>query len=326
MKAIEYYNYGSPEVLKLIEVEKPEPRENEVLIKIFASTVTSTESAFRQGNPFVTRLFTGLRKPKLNRLGEIISGEVVAVGNKIKTFQKGDKIFGTAGPKFGANAEFICLPENGVIAKMDDTFSYKEAAASVDGFLTAMPFLRDTGKIKKGQKILIYGASGSVGSSAIQIAKYFETEVTAVCSSSNLELVKSLGADKVIDYTKENYSESQETYDIIFDAVGKTTFSESKKVLKPNGVFLEAGIDMTVMFQVLKTSILGGKKARVAATGLRAPAERNKDLQILKELLSKGIFKSVIDKTYSFEDISVAHAYVDTGRKRGSVIIEIHDN
>lgn len=323
MKAIEYSTYGTPEVMQLIEVEKPSPQPNEVLIQIHATTVTATECTFRKGEPFFTRTFTGLTKPKLKRLGEELSGEIVAVGKDVKNFNQGDLVFGTAGPGFGANAEYLCVPADGVLSLKPSNTNFEEAASSVDGFLTAMPFLRDTGKIKKGQKILINGASGSVGSAAIQVAKYFGATVTGVCSTDNMDLVKALGADKVIDYTSEDFTNSRESYDIIFDAVGKISFSRAKKALVKNGTFLEAGIGMGILPQMLWTSILGGKKAKVAATGLRSPKERAKDLTLLKFLMEEGKIKPVIDRSYSMERISEAHAYVDKGHKKGNVVITV---
>lgn len=323
MKAIEYYKYGSPEVMQIVEVEKPIPKDNEILVRIKVTTVTATECTFRQGKPYISRLFTGLTKPKLKRLGEELAGEVEEVGKNVKSFKKGDLIFGTAGPNFGANAEYICIPEDGVINMKPENLNFEESTASIDGFLTAMPFLRDTGKIKAGMKVLIYGASGSVGSAAVQVAKYFETEVTAVCSTDNVELVKAIGADYVIDYKNEDFTKNGKIYDLIFDAVGKTSFSKCKKSLSKNGVFLEAGVGFGILPTVLWTAMFGSKKARIAATGLRSPKERVKDLNLLKELLESGKIKPVIDKTYSLDQIVDAHKYVDTGRKKGNVAIKV---
>ncbi|WP_430973143.1 NAD(P)-dependent alcohol dehydrogenase [Sunxiuqinia rutila] len=323
MKAIAYKRYGGPEVLELVEVEKPSPKAHEVLVKIQATTVTTTECYFRQGKPLMTRLFTGLVKPKINRLGEELAGKIEAVGQEVQRFKKGDLVFGTAGPEFGANAEYICLPEEGVLAPKPAGISPEEAAASVDGFLTALPFLRDTGKIKPGQRVLIYGASGSVGSSAVQLAKYFGAEVTAVCSSTNIELVKSLGADKAIDYSAEDFTQNGQTYDIILDAVGKIRFPQVKKVLSPNGTFLEVAIGLGVLPNVLWTSLVGKQKVKIAATGLRPPKERAKDLLLLKELLETGQVKPVIDRTYALEQIAQAHTYVDQGHKKGNVAIVV---
>jgi NADPH:quinone reductase-like Zn-dependent oxidoreductase len=206
---------------------------------------------------------------------------------------------------------------------MPHNLTYQEAAASVDGFLTALPFLRDEGNIRSGQKVLINGASGSVGAAAVQIAKYFGAEVTGVCSAANLELVKSLGADHVIDNTSEDFTQNGQTYDIIFDAVGKITFANSKKSLKADGIFLEAGMTLGILGDVLWTIVIGSKKAKIAATGLRSPHEKVKDLRLLKELIESEIIKPVIDRCYPLEQIIEAHRYVDTGRKKGNVVINI---
>jgi len=323
MKAIVYTKYGPPEVLELKEVDKPIPKDKEVLIKIYATTVTATECTFRKGEPFFSRLFTGLIKPKITTLGEELSGEIEAVGKDVKLLKKGDQIFGTAGPGFGANAEYICLPEDGVLTAKPTNMDYEEAASSIDGFLTALPFLRDKGKIHNGQKVLINGASGSVGAAAVQVANYIGAEVTGVCSATNFELVKTLGATYVIDYTKDDFTKTGQTYDIIFDTVGKISFSHCKRALTQKGIFLEAGIGFGIIPQVLWTSMIGSKKARIAATGLRSPQDRTKDLILLKELLDAGKIKPVIDKRYPLEKIAEAHRYVDKGHKKGNVVITI---
>jgi NADPH:quinone reductase-like Zn-dependent oxidoreductase len=323
MKAIKYTKYGSPDVLKLKEVEKPTPKDGEVLIRIFATTVTATECTFRMGKPYISRIFTGLRKPKINTLGEELAGIIEAVGKDVVSFKVGDQVFGTAGPGFGANAEFLCIPEDGVLAIKPSKINFEEAAASVDGFLTALPFLRDKGNIQSGQKILINGASGSVGSAAVQIARYFGAEVTGVCSTTNIEMVRSLGAMKVIDYTKEDFTKTGESYDIIFDTVGKTTYSRCKGSLKKKGIFLEAGIGFGLIPVVLWTSMFGGKKAKIAATGLRKPEERTKDLTLLQKLMKEGKIEPVIDRSFSLEQISDAHKYVEKGHKKGNVVISL---
>ena len=323
MKAIVYTKYGPPDVLQLKEVEKPTPKDNEVQIRIYATTVTATECTFRNGEPFFSRLFTGLRRPKITTLGEELAGEIEAAGKDVKLFERSNQVFGTAGPGFGANAEYICIPEDGVLAIKPSNMNYVESASSVDGFLTALPFLRDKGNIQSGQRVLINGASGSVGSAAVQIARYFGAEVTGVCSTTNLEMVRTLGAKNVIDYTKEDFTRTGQTYDIIFDAVGKISFSRCKSSLKQNGIFLEAGIGLGIFPHVLWTSMFGGKKARIAATGLRSPQERTKDLIFLKELMEEGKIKPVIDRHYPLEKIAEAHSYVDQGHKKGNVVITV---
>ena len=326
MKVIEYTEYGPPEVLQLKDVEKPIPGDNEVLVKILATTVTATECTFRKGEPYFSRLFTGIKKPKITRLGEELAGEIEAVGKGVKQFNPGDQVFGTAGPGFGANAQYICIPEDGVLTIKPTNLNYEESASGIDGFLTALPFLRDTGNIQSGNKVLIYGASGSIGTSAVQIARYLGAVVTGVCSTANLELVKSLGANNVIDYTKDDFTTNGQTYDIIFDTVGKISFSRIKESLSQRGIFLEAGIGLGILQTVLWTSLLGRKKAKIAATGLRTPKERVKDLILLKELMETEKIKPVIDRRYPLEQIAEAHRYVDKGHKKGNVVITVEHN
>ncbi|USK34932.1 NAD(P)-dependent alcohol dehydrogenase [Bacillus sp. F19] len=326
MKAIVYTKYGPPDVLQLKEVEKPKPKDNEVLIRVYATTVTATECTFRRGNPFISRLYTGFIRPKNTKLGEEFAGEIEAVGKEVKLFKEGDQVFGTC-TGYGSYAEYICLPEEGTtLAIKPANLTYEEAAASCDGALTALPFLRDTGKIKSGQKVLINGASGSIGTFAVQLAKYFGAEVTGVCSTTNLEMVESLGADKVIDYTKEDFTKLGQTYDIIFDTVGKTSFSRCKGSLKQNGIFLEAAIEVAILPQVLLTSMIGRKKAMIAATGMRSASERTKDLIFLKEIIEAGKIKPVLDRRYPLEQIVEAHRYVDKGHKKGNVVIILKHN
>ena len=321
MKAITYTKYGSPDVLELSEIEKPTPMDNEVLIRIAATTVAAVDATFRKGDQLSARLFTGLIKPKNSILGGELAGEIEAVGKDVKRFKKGDQVFGaTAG--FGAHTEYICLPEDGVLAIKPANMTYEEAAASY-GVLTALPFLRDTGNIQSGQKVLINGASGSIGTFAVQLANYFGAQVTGVSSSRNLEMVKSLGADKVIDYTKEDFTQNGETYDIIFDTVGKSSFSQSKSALKENGIYLSTVMSPAILLQKLWTSKIGSKKAAISFTGLRSEDEKRKDLIFLKELIEAGKIKSVIDRCYPLEQIAEAHRYVDKGHKKGNVVITV---
>ena len=321
MKAIVYEKYGSPEVLKLKEVEKPVRKGNEVLIKVYASTVTATDCVFRKGEPKFSRLFTGFTKPKNQILGSEFAGEIVEVGKMVKAFKVGDKVVGTT-PGYGSYAQYICLPEEkSTLAKIHFNKSFEEAIACCDGFLTSLPFLRDKGKIQEGNKVLIIGASGSVGSAAVQLADYFGSDVTGVCSTSSIELVKSIGADKVVDYTKEDFTKSGEMYDIIFDAVGKSTFQQCESSLAEKGKYLQAGITLKVFPSLIWTSMFSTKKVLIMATGLRPPTERSKDLNFINGLVESGKIRPVIDKIFPLQEIVEAHRYVDGGHKKGNVVI-----
>ncbi len=307
MKAIQYTNYGPPEVLCLTAVEKPTPKDNELLIKVFASTVTSgtiwARSGMHPDSKFFTlalRLFFGFTKPSKTILGYEFSGEVESVGKNVTQFKKGDLVFGTTtGLKAGAYAEYVCVPEEwkqGVIAIKPTTMTHEEAAAVPIGAMTAL-YLLSKANIRKGQKVLIYGASGSVGTFALQIAKYhFRAEVTGVCSTSNIELISSLGADNCIDYTHEDFTQNGEIYDVVFDAVGKISTSKGKGSLKKNGVYLS----------------------------VKSPTKENiEDLTLLKRLIEEGKIRSAIDRIYPLEETAEAHRYVDKGHKKGNVVISI---
>ena len=323
MKAIVCTKYGPADVLQLKEMEKPAPKENEVLIKIVAAVVSPSDCAFRKGEPFMARFFSGLIRPKNSIPGELLSGEIEMVGKDVQLFKKGDRIFGSTGMGLGAYAEYVCLPADGALAIKPVNMTHEEAAGVGDGALTALPFLRDKGHIQNGQKILVNGASGSVGTAAVQLGKYFGAEVTGVCGTANVELVKSLGADKVIDYSKEDFSKSGQTYDIIFDAVGKSSFSRCKSSLKQGGVYLTTFPSPAILLQALWTARIGGKRAKFAATGLRSASEKIKDLIFLKGLVEAGKFKSVLDKRYPLEQTAEAHRYVEKGHKKGNVVITL---
>jgi len=324
MKAIVYTKYGPPEVLQLKEVEKPSPKDNEVLIRIYTTTVGPPECVFRSGDSFSAKLISGLRKPKNTVLGSELAGEIEAVGKDVKLFKKGDQVFGTIAPNSGAHAEYICMPEEGALAIKPVNMTHEEAAGVCDGALTALPFLKKA-NIQSGQKVLINGASGSVGTFAVQLAKYFGAEVTGVCSTKNLELVKSLGADKVIDYTKEDFTKTDQTYDIIFDAVGKSSFSHCKRSLNKKGIYLSTVLRLALIRQMLWTKIRS-KKALFVATGIRPISEKTEHLIFLKELIELGKIKSFIDRSYPLEQIAEAHRYVEKGHKRGNVIITMELN
>ena len=319
MRAIVYHTYGSPDVLELQEVAKPVPNEHDILIHVHATVVTPADIAFRKGEPFLGRLFTGLIRPK--RIpGVEFAGDIEAVGTAVTRFHKGDQVFGTAGTGFGAHAEYICLSEEGVVASKPTTLTYEEAVAICDGALTALVFLRDEAHLQRGQKVLINGASGAVGAAAVQLARYFGADVTGVCSTTNVELVKSLGAETVIDYTKEDFTKNGETYDIIFDAVGKSSFSRCKGSLTPRGVYLATVPTLAILLQTVWTSKIGSKKAIFTTAGLK---QRKANLNFLRELVEAGKLQAVIDRRYPLEHIAEAHRYVEQGHKKGNVVITV---
>ncbi|MBK6345600.1 MAG: NAD(P)-dependent alcohol dehydrogenase [Bacteroidales bacterium] len=322
MKAIEYLKYGAPDVLHLNEMTRPAPKSDEVLIRVYASTVTAADIMMRTGKPFIGRFYTGLKGPKRTILGFEFAGEVVEAGSAVKLFQTGDKVFGGT-TKLGCYAEYVCVNENDVLTTMPDNITYAEAAPVNGSAITVMNFLKGLGNIQKNQKVLIHGASGGLGTYAIQIAKHFGAEVTGVCSTGNVALVKSLGADFVIDYNLEDFTKNGLQYDIIFDTVGKKSFSECKSTLTKNGVYLSAVIDFSLFIQIIRTSLFNGKKARSSATGMLPVKERLKYFIELKELLRTAKIKTVIDTTYPLSKVAEAHSYVEKGHKKGSIIISV---
>ncbi len=330
MKAVVYTEYGSPDVLHLAEVEKPAPKDNEILIKIHAVSVNYGDSLARnfKGTPpskfnmpflfyFPARIAFGFSKPKMQILGSELSGEVESVGKDVKLFKSGDQVFAYRGMNMGANAEYLCMPEDGLVALKPANMTYDEAATIPYGGLTALNLLRKV-NIQPGQKILINGASGAIGSAAVQLAKYYGAEVTGVCGTPRLKFVKSLGADKVIDYTKEDFTQNGETYDFIFDILGKSSFLGCKNSLKENGVYLLASFKMKQIFQMLWTSKVSRKKVICALSG-----ETIADLLFIKELVEKGKIKSIIDKRFLLEQIAEAHRYIEQGQKQGNVVITL---
>jgi NADPH:quinone reductase-like Zn-dependent oxidoreductase len=321
MKAVVFTKYGGPEVLKIREVKRPEPKENQVLIKVKAALVTPTDCVFGKGTPFISRVFTGLAKPRRNIPGEIFGGIVVKTGSKVTRFNVGDDVYGSTGSIMGAYAEYICIDDDSAIVRKPEIFDFGTAAGICDGGLTAYGFLKGLVDIKKGQHILINGASGSVGSFAVQIAKYFGGVVTGVCSAKNVELVKNLGADYVIDYTKEDFTKSNQKYDVVFDVVVKSSFSKCKDVLTDNGVYLTTFPNPGVLLNMLFKK--SGKRAKFAATGLKKNPEKVKTLNILNEMVENGYIKEVVDRKYVMQEATDAFRYVAKGHKRGNVILTI---
>jgi len=325
MKAILYTKYGPPEVLQLKEVDQPVPRANEVLIKVLATTVTVADFRSRSFTvPAVfwlpARITLGLTKPKKQILGVELAGEIEGVGKDVKRFKKGDQVFAATLISYGAYAEYKCLPEDAAIAMKPSNLTYEEAAALPIGARTALHFLRKA-NLQPGQKVLVYGASGSVGTYAVQLARYFGAEVTGVCSTRNVELVRSLGADQVIDYTAEDFSTKGETYDVIFEAVDKSSFSACMRALKKEGIYLNVTVPLPTI-QMLWTKMTSSKKLFLGEN----PPEKAEDLIFIKELVEAGKLKPVIDRGYPLEQIVEAHRYVDKGHKKGNVVITVRHN
>jgi NADPH:quinone reductase-like Zn-dependent oxidoreductase len=324
MKAILHTKYGPPDELQLKEVDKPLPKDNEVLIKVHASTVTTTDCNVRnltfvpKSFRFLAGMMFGFKKPKINILGIDLAGEIEAVGNKVKRFRIGDQVFGSAGTKFGAHAEYVCVSEEGALVIKPAKMTFSEAAAISLAGNTALFYIRDLAKIQPGQKILIHGASGAIGTYAVQLAKYYGAEVTGVCSAANAEMLKSLGATKVIDYTKEDFPKSGERFDFVFSVVGKTTFSQCKGLLKQKGIYLENMLELKDMLTMMWTSIIGGKKMKGGVSAAKAV-----NLNFFIELIESGKLKPVIDRSYPLEQTANAFQYVEQGHKKGNVVITV---
>lgn len=320
MRAITITAYGSPEVLKLQEMAIPTPKANEILIKVHTGVVGPSDCAFRKGDPFIVKLIYGLKKPKFAVPGAEFAGKVESLGKDVTLFKAGDDVFGLSPNTFGAHAEYMCVPEDSPVVIKSPTMTYQEAVGISDGALTSLIFLRDTAKLKAGQHILINGASGAVGAYGVQLAKAFGAKVTAVCSGANVALVKSLGADEVIDYTKSDFTQNGQTYDVVFDAIGKRSFGECKKSLTPKGIYMTTVPSLGIVWQMAWTMLGGGKKAKFTTAGLL----QNKDnLDFLTQLFEAGQLKAVIDRCYPLEQMAEAHAYVDLGHKKGNVIITV---
>lgn len=320
MKAIVYTEYGPPEVLQLREVEKPVPKSNQVLIRVHATTVNRTDCGFRKPEyAFIIRLMNGLFRPRRTILGSELAGEIEAVGRDVRTFRVGDQVFGLTDSNFGAHAEYVCLPEHGAISTKPGNMSYEEAAAVCDGLMMGMNYIRRI-DCSGGRKVLINGASGSIGSACVQLAKHYGAIITAVCNTRNVELVKALGADRTIDYTREDFTTDGERYDAVIDAVGKSSFFRCRKLLKPCGVYFstDLGFLSQNLFLPLVTTLFPCKKVKFPI-----PGARQTDIVFYRELIESEKYRAVIDRRYPLDKIVDATRYVETGEKTGNVVITV---
>ncbi len=328
MKAIVYTEYGPPDVLELKEVDKPVPKDNEIMIRVHATPVSFGDMLVRNLKeitpgkfhmPFlfwlIAKMYFGIRRPRITILGSEFAGEIESVGKDVKRFKKGDPVFGYRGSRMGAYAEYLCMPEKGVLAPRPANMTFEQAAAVPYGAIMALSLLRKQ-KIELGQKVLVNGASGGIGPFVVQLAKYYGAEVTGVCGTPRLDYVRSLGADKVIDYTREDFTASAETYDVIVDILGKGRFSRIKRSLTPNGRWLLVSFKTKKLLQMLWTSLTGGKKVICVLS-----TEKAEDLVFIKELIEAGKIKAVIDQCFPLAQAAEAHRYVEQGHKKGSVVI-----
>lgn len=321
MKAVIHTKYGPPEVAQVREVDKPIPKDNELLIKVFASTVNRTDCGIRSAQYFISRFFSGLLRPKQQTLGCEFAGEVEDVGNQVSTFKKGDRVFGYNDTKFGGHAEYLVINESDAVEHIPLGLNYEEAAAITEGSHYAWGNIK-AAKVQAGQHVLVNGATGAIGSAAVQLLKYINAEVTAVCNSKNVALLHSLGADHVIDYQTQDFTKTNQKFDFIFDAVGKSSFMACKPILKEKGIYIstEFGKHSANVFHALVTPLFGGKKVLFPL-----PSISKEDVRFLKTIIEEGKFRPVIDRTYSLDEIVEAYKYVETGQKTGNVVIKIRE-
>jgi NADPH:quinone reductase-like Zn-dependent oxidoreductase len=319
MKAAVHTRYGPPEVVRVAEVEKPAAMGNEVLVRVHATTVNRTDCGLRAAKPFIVRFFTGLSRPRVTVLGNEFAGEVEAVGPGVTSFEVGDRVFGYNGSSFGAHAEYMVMPEDGLLATMPASLTYEEAAPSTEGSHYALSLIRNA-KIQKGQDVLVNGTTGAIGSAAVQLLKHLGATVTAVCDSERLELVRDLGADRVIDYTAEDFTKDDQRYDVVLDAVGKSSFGRCKRLLKPGGIYLSTDLGPLSQNPVLAlvTPLFGGKKVMFPI-----PKDEPEMVRYFKALIESGAFRPLIDRRYRLDDIVEAYRYVETGQKIGNVVISV---
>jgi NADPH:quinone reductase-like Zn-dependent oxidoreductase len=319
MKAAVHTRYGPPEVVRISEIEKPAVKDHEVLVKVHATTVNRTDCGLRAAKPFIYRFFIGLTRPRMTVLGNEFAGVVEAVGGGVTTFEVGDRVFGFSGTSFGAHAEYLAIPEDGLIATMPADLTFEEAAPGTEGSQYALSMIR-TAKVQGGQDVLVNGATGAIGSAAVQLLKSLGAHVTAVCGTDNLELVKGLGADRVIDYTAEDFTKDEQRYDAVLDAVGKSSFGRCRRLLKPRGTYLSSDLGPLSQnpFLALVTPLFGGRKVRFPIPTQR---DRAMVMRFLKELIESGAFMPLIDRRYPLDEIVEAYRYVETGQKLGNVVI-----
>jgi NADPH:quinone reductase-like Zn-dependent oxidoreductase len=326
MRAAVHTSYGPPEVVRIAEVDKPTPKNNQVLVKVHATTVNRTDSGFRAGKPLIVRLFTGLIRPKVTVLGNEFAGEIEAVGRDVTSFLVGDRVFGYSGlqhgSRFGAHAEYLAMPEGGSLATMPANLTDEQAAPGTEGAHYALTMIR-TAKIQRGHDVLVYGATGAIGSAAVQLSKSLGAQVTAVCDTEHLELVRSLGADRVIDYTAEDFTKDEQRHDVVLDAVGKSSFFRCRRLLKPGGIYLSSdggplNQNLVLVLIAPLVGVVGGKKVL-----FRVPRDDQEMVRQFKELLGCGAFRPLIDRRYRLDQIVEAYRYVETGQKIGNVVISV---
>jgi NADPH:quinone reductase-like Zn-dependent oxidoreductase len=319
MKAAVHTRYGPPDVVRISEVDKPTAKDNQVLVKVHATTVNRTDSGLRAAKPFINRFFTGLRRPRVTILGNEFAGAVEAVGRGVRAFAVGDRVFGYNGTRFGAHAEYLAMPEDGSLATIPADLTYDEAAASTEGSHYALSLIRKA-KLRRGQDVLVYGATGAIGSAAVQLLKHLGANVTAVCASEHLELVRGLGADRVIDYTAGDFTKDEQRYDVVLDAVGKSSFGRTKRLLKPRGIYLSSDLGPLSQNPILAliTPLFGGKRVRFPI-----PRDNQEMVRYFKGLIESGAFRPLIDRRYRLEEIVEAYRYVESGQKIGNVVISV---
>lgn len=324
MNAIVASDYGTADVLELRRVERPVPGNGQVLVKVYAASATRADSMMLSGKPYVGRLVTGMRRPKHAIPGTGFAGEVVAVGEGVRRFASGDRVFGETTIGFSTNAEYVAVNEDGVIVHLPDNLTYGEAAPICDGALTSLLFLKEIANVKPGMRVLINGAAGSLGSAAVQLARLMGADVTGVCGTRNIGLVRSLGADRVLDYTNEDFTQSADTYDVIFDTVGKSSFMKSRRALKNGGKYISPVLSFPLLLQMLGTSLFGSRKAVFAAAGLKKDAELRELVLDLVSMVKNRELKTVIDRQYPLEKTAEAHRYIAAGHKKGNVVVIVN--